>query len=47
MDDLLVFAVAYLHLLTAEKLPGLQLKASAYMHVLYRESNTDVEDATR
>lgn len=47
VDDLLVFAVAYLHLLTAEKLPGLQLKASAYMHVLYRESNTDVEDATR
>lgn len=44
---LLVFAVAYLHLLTAEQLLGLHLKASTSMHVLYRESNTDVENATR
>lgn len=44
---LLVFTVAYLHLLTAEQLLGLHLEASTSMHVLYRESNADVEDATR
>lgn len=44
---LLVFAVACLHLLTAEQLVGVHLEASTSIHVLYKQSNRDAEDATR
>jgi len=44
---LLVLAVACLHLLTAKQLLRLHLEASTSMHVLYRESNMEAEDATR